>query len=110
MLPSSGQGKGWHRDRSPFSSPYTGLVSSPIAARRGSVEERRRPAGDFHDVSPAPRNRIDEDVIEEDDEEEEDGDLDEDGDGETSPLLPIFSAAHLGIDPAHLEREATDFN
>lgn len=98
MLPSSsGKGKAKpHRDRSPFSSPYTGLLSSPIAARRGSLEERRRPAGDFEDVSPAPRIRIEEEAVEEGDEED---DADEDEDAETSPLLPIFSAAHLGTSP-----------
>ena len=93
-------------ERSPFSSPYSGLLSSPIAARRSSLEERRRPAADFdHALSPAPASRIDEEDedIDEDveqGEEEEDGEEEEsneDGAGETSPLLPIFSAAHLGI-------------
>lgn len=95
-----------HGERSPFSSPYSGLQSSPVAARRSSLEERRRPAADFdHNVSPNFASRIheeDEDVDENEvNEEEEDDDenaqeLDEDGAGETSPLLPIFSAAHLG--------------
>lgn len=93
-------GKGRHRkERSPFSSPYTGLLSSPVAARRNSLEERRRPAADFNqDVPPGVTGKIDE---EREEEEEEDGqdpddDLDEDGDEEMTPLLPIFSAAHLG--------------
>ena len=86
------------RDRSPFSSPHTGLLASPVAARRSSLEERRRPAGDFnHDVSPGTRIAGEEDPEEDDEVEEEDEELDEDGDGETTPLLPIFSAAHLGI-------------
>lgn len=113
MLPSSGHGKArQYRDRSPFSSPYTGQLSSPVAARRGSLEERRRPAADFHDVSPAPRIRIEERAIEEEEEqveeeeEEEDVDSDEDGDAETSPLLPIFSAAHLGKEPFHFDLKA----
>ena len=111
MPPFSGQGKArQHRDRSPFSSPYTGRLSSPVAARRGSLEERRRPAGDFHDVSPAPRIRIEERAIEEDDEGDEDADLDEDGDAESSPLLPIFSAAHLGIGPSPLEPKDINLN
>lgn len=85
-------------ERSPFSSPYTALLSTPIAARRGSLEERRRPAANFDaDASPAPHITIDEgEDDQESDQDEEDEDLDEDGEGETSPLLPIFSAAHLG--------------
>lgn len=92
-----------HGRRSPFSSPFSGLHSTPLAARRSSLEERRRPAADFdHDLSPNTTSRIDEaddDDDEEDEEqlnEHEDEGLDEDGAGETSPLLPIFSAAHLG--------------
>ena len=86
-------------ERSPFSSPYTALLSSPIAARRGSLEERRRPAANFNvDASPASEIKIDEGEDEDEPEEDvEEGELDEDGEGETSPLLPIFSAAHLGI-------------
>jgi len=87
-------------DRSPFSSPFSGLLSSPIAARRGSIEERRRPAADFdRDASSARHVKIDEEPEEEEgdqeDIEEEVEDVDEDD--EDSPLLPIFSAAHLGI-------------
>ena len=99
MLSSSTTRKGRPRgERSPFSSPYTALLSSPIAARRGSLEERRRPAANFDaDVSPAPHITIDEGEDErESEQDEEDEDLDDDGEGETSPLLPIFSAAHLG--------------
>ena len=100
MLSSSTtRGKGRPRgERSPFSSPYTALLSTPIAARRGSLEERRRPAANFDaDLSPAPHITIDEGEDEHESEQiEEDEDEDEDGEGETSPLLPIFSAAHLG--------------
>ena len=95
------KGRHGHRsDRSPFSSPYSGLLSSPVAARRGTLEERRRPAADFdQDGASAQNTKIDEEPEqgegeEEDDEEEEEG-IDEDDD--ESPLLPIFSAAHLGI-------------
>lgn len=86
-------------ERSPFSSPYTALLSTPVAARRGSLEERRRPAANFNvDASPAPEIKIDEEEDEDEPEEGvEDQELDEDGEGEASPLLPIFSAAHLGI-------------
>ncbi len=96
---------GQRSDRSPFSSPFSGLLSSPIAARRGSLEERRRPAADFdEDASAAHHVKIDEEP--EPDEEEEEGDAQEEEeeedegigeDNEDSPLLPIFSAAHLGI-------------
>lgn len=95
------KGRHTHRsDRSPFSSPFSGLLSSPIAARRGSIEERRRPAADFdRDASSARHIKIDEEPEEEEadreDVEEEIEDVDEDD--EDSPLLPIFSAAHLGI-------------
>ena len=90
-----------HGNKSPFSSPYSGLVPTPVAARRSSLEERRRPAADFdHDISPGPFSRIDEEDEEEEDArvyEDEVDEQDEDGAEETSPLLPIFSAAHLGI-------------
>lgn len=86
-----------HGERSPFSSPFSGRLSTPVAARRSSLEERRRPAAYFdRDLSPGPATPVDEedeDVNEDDNEEVDD---DEDGGGESSPLLPIFSAAHLG--------------
>ena len=106
MLSSSKRGKGRPRgERSPFSSPYTALLSSPIAARRGSLEERRRPAGNFNaDDSPAIGMKIDEHEDEEELEDEDVGDEDEDGEGDTTPLLPIFSAAHLGIYFVHTNR------
>lgn len=92
------------RERSPFSSPDSNFHASPIAARRGSLEERRRPAANFdHGISPGLADRIDEEDREEEDgeedgrEEDQEEELDEDEAGELSPLLPIFSAAHLGI-------------
>lgn len=94
-----------HGERSPFSSPFSALHSTPVAARRSSLEKRRRPAVNFnHDLSPNPTSRIDEEIEDDDDGDEDeeqvnehdDEDSDEDGAGETSPLLPIFSAAHLG--------------
>lgn len=87
------------REPSPFSSPYSNIQASPIAARRTSLEERRRPAAKFDQViSPRPNDRIDEEDQEDEEGEEEDEDrrINEDDAGETSPLLPIFSAAHLG--------------
>lgn len=103
MLSSFKRGRGRPRgERSPFSSPYTALLSSPVAARRGSLEERRRPAADFNaDVSPARDTKVDEHEDEEELEEEDEEDEDEDGEGDTTPLLPIFSAAHLGIHVVH---------
>jgi hypothetical protein len=100
------KGRHTHRsDRSPFSSPFSGLLSSPIAARRGSMEERRRPAADFdRDASSARHIKIDEEPEEEEGDQEEDVEEeieeeveDVNEDDEDSPLLPIFSAAHLGI-------------
>lgn len=87
------------RESSPFSSPNSNLHASPIAARRGSLEERRRPAANFHHgISPGPEDRIDEEDQEDEDgmEEDQEEELEEDEAGELSPLLPIFSAAHLG--------------
>ena len=90
------------KERSPFSSPNSNLHASPIAARRSSLEERRRPAAYFdHPISPGPTDGIDDQDQDEEEEEEEEEDnqeeaLDEDEAGEMSPLLPIFSAAHLG--------------
>ena len=84
---------------SPFSSPYSNIQTSPIAARRSSLEERRRPAAKFeHVISPEPADRIEEEEENEEEQGEDvqDDDLSEDGTGEHSPLLPIFSAVHLG--------------
>lgn len=88
------------RQSSPFSSPNSNLHASPIAVRRGSLEERRRPAANFNfPISPALADRVDEEDQDQDDGEEEDQEeeIDEDEPGELSPLLPIFSAAQLGM-------------
>ena len=105
LSPNSNQVRGLdRRERSPFSSPYSNIQASPIAARRASIEERRRAAARFdHGPSPGRTDAIEEEESE--DEENEDGehdhddleDEDEDHAGELSPLLPIFSAAHLGM-------------
>lgn len=110
MFPTvSRRSKGSQEKRpSPFSSPYSNIQASPIAARRSSVEERRRPAAIFnHLLSPAAEDRIEEEDLDDEEgeepdedvneDEEGDGDINEDDAGETSPLLPIFSAAHLGM-------------
>ncbi|KAL9075762.1 MAG: hypothetical protein Q9161_001514 [Pseudevernia consocians] len=106
MRPNSSRETNQQRGRqsSPFSSPNSNLHASPIAARRGSLEERRRPAANFHHgISPGPEERIDEEDQEDEDGEEEDQEeeLDEDEAGELSPLLPIFSAAHLDALPVY---------
>jgi hypothetical protein len=93
-------------EHSPFSSPYPGPdQSSPIVARR---ERQIR-----HATADWTETEADDDVTEDDEDEdhrnhgeeepeEEDEDAQEndaeDGgeDGEDTPLLPIFSAAHLG--------------
>lgn len=88
------------REPSPFSSPNSNLHASPIATQRGSLEERRRPAAKFDQpISPGSADAIHDQDQEEEDGEQEDQDeeLDEDEPGELSPLLPIFSAAHLGM-------------
>ena len=84
-----------NRDRSPLSSPYAGLQSSPIATRRAVTAERRRAAADFDDDGLSGQGDGVDD--EEEDLDGEDDEADEDGHDETTPLLPIFSAAHLGM-------------
>ncbi|CAL8578449.1 hypothetical protein XPA_004234 [Xanthoria parietina] len=91
-----------HGERSPFSSPYSGRLSTPIAARRSSLEERRRPAAYFdRELSPGPATPIDEEDEDVNEDGNEEVDDDEDGGGESSPLLPIFSAAHLDALPVY---------
>lgn len=99
---SSGSQRPKGSQRSPFSSPYSNIQASPIAARRSSVEERRRTAAKFDQVfSPPPQDRIEEEEQEEGEAGDEDQDEDSHSDdaGELSPLLPIFSAAQLGTYP-----------
>lgn len=82
---------------SPFSSQYADQ-SSPITARYQRLEARRATA-DFTETELEDENTEDEPDEEDDaaggEEEEIDEEEDEDGDEDT-PLLPIFSAAHLG--------------
>jgi hypothetical protein len=85
---------------SPFSSLYD--QSSPILARQQRLEPRHATA-DFTETDVEDSNTEDEEQDhgeqeegeEEEDEHIDDGADDEDGEVET-PLLPIFSAAHLG--------------
>lgn len=87
------KGKRKQIDRSPFSSPFTG--NSPwlsAAARRGP--RNLHEAGEVTDENDfSGLHDIDEDIDENwtrDEDEEEDPPL------ESTPLLPIFSASHLG--------------
>lgn len=84
-------------DQTPFSSPFTPSDGSPwfrAAAQRGP---RRVPAADRSSDDDAPELQdIDEDMDEDWTGEEED---EEDGPVESTPLLPIFSASHLGTKP-----------
>lgn len=56
-------------------------------------------------IAPGSESSVDDQDQEEENEEEEDQEeeLDEDEPGEQSPLLPIFSAAHLGMSSLHLQ-------
>lgn len=73
------------------------LKERSISARRSSFEERRRPLSDFggHEVSHYPDGKA---GPEEEQGEQEDlgEEIDEDEDEEMEPLLPVFSAGHLG--------------
>jgi hypothetical protein len=82
-------------EHSPFSSHYADQ-SSPILARHQRLEARHATA-DFTETELEDENTEDEeDEEDEHGEEEEIEEEDEDGDEDT-PLLPIFSAAHLGM-------------
>lgn len=72
------------------------LKERSISARRSSFEERRRPLSDFgHEVLQRPDGKT---GPEEEQEEQENlgEEIDEDGDEDMEPLLPVFSATHLG--------------
>lgn len=84
-------------DQTPFSSPFTPSDSSPwfrAAAQRGP--RRARAIEHSDDDMPGPLEEIDEDVDEDWIGEEEEEEDDNDGPVESTPLLPIFSASHLG--------------
>ena len=79
----------------PFNSD---LAASPVAARRNSLEERRRPAAKFGKVL-SPLSNLHEHRSNDGEAETDHGaasDDNEDEAGEQSPLLPIFSAEFLG--------------
>lgn len=99
-------------DPTPFSSPFTPSDSSPwlqAAAQRGLRRARGADNSDDDDDDDAPElqeidEEVDEDWIGDEDEDEEDGPV------ESTPLLPIFSASHLGTFPLSWPRVNIDRN
>jgi hypothetical protein len=91
------------RERSPFSSPYEPSVST----RRGQRYERRRVDEDRDSTETSAEEEDDEEENDNGDDadesggDEDDGSSDEDGLGESTPLLPIFSAQHLDALPVY---------
>ena len=69
--------------------------------RTGSQSKRRIPAeyDTTEDEEGISGSSADSDAEEDEEEDEEQGDdeVNEDGADESTPLLPIFSAAHLGV-------------
>jgi hypothetical protein len=116
LLDRSGTRTPRRANRLSFSSPFT-TTTSPTASRRTLANDRRSLATDYGNSNDPNNTRDSNEAIEdneEDEEEEEDRveDEDEEGDdedeqegedgvGETSPLLPIFSAAHLDALPIY---------
>lgn len=75
-------------NRSPFSSPYTTQETAPFLQR----SDRPRHAADIDNEG----SHDDDSVGFSNDDDEEQDHQGEDGPEESSPLLPIFSAPHLG--------------
>lgn len=92
------KGRSRQVDPTPFSSPFTPSDRSPWyrAAGQRAPERARGANHSSDDDAPDILEEIDEDV-----DEDWVGEEDEDGDGpmESTPLLPIFSASHLGMSP-----------
>jgi len=88
-------------EHSPFSSVYPD-DSSPILARQ--ERQVRHATADWteteadDDISEEELEDNGEDVDEDDEAADQEEEGDEDGEEEDTPLLPIFSAAHLGED------------
>lgn len=92
------------RDRSPISSPLAPSVST----KRNQRYERRHVGEDYDNTQSSDEDDEEDDEEPEEDndgentEEEDDADTsDEDGMGESTPLLPIFSALHLDALPVY---------
>ncbi|EXJ84614.1 hypothetical protein A1O3_05284 [Capronia epimyces CBS 606.96] len=96
-----------HRDSSPRSSSYGPTSRSPDAAHNNTQTHQKRPGrmeadNTIYEEAEQESGDEEEDYFpeeEEDEEEEHQGDSDEDGPDDTTPLLPIFSAAHLDALP-----------
>ncbi|TVY85115.1 Calcium channel, partial [Lachnellula suecica] len=90
-------------EHSPFSSVFPGPDSSPLAARH--ERQVRHATADWTETEADDDNSEDQDDAEDIDGEDEAGDEDEDEDDEDgdedTPLLPIFSAAHLDALPVY---------
>lgn len=86
-------------DQTPFtfSSPLAPSDSSPWyrAARRRGAQRARR-TGDSEDEHAPELDEIDEDMDHDWVGDEDEEDREDDGPLESTPLLPIFSASHLG--------------
>lgn len=81
-----------YAERSPFSSPYTTRESAwPILQRNSGPG--------YHQIQdhPADDHGIEHTEYDDEDADGEDGEDEEDGPIESTPLLPIFSASHLGM-------------
>ncbi|KAI9889527.1 MAG: hypothetical protein M1814_005221 [Vezdaea aestivalis] len=96
---TSPQRSGPRATRSPFSSPIAATDLCPRVKKLTNMNHRRRASGQFLE-GDRPGSQNSSDRAEESD-EIEDGDEEEDDPGEGSPLLPIFSAAHLDSLPVY---------
>ncbi|KAH8651640.1 hypothetical protein BGZ60DRAFT_189390 [Tricladium varicosporioides] len=87
------------QEHSPFSSPYPGPdTESPSYARQ--ERQVRHATADWTETEAEDEITEDEEDVGEEEDIEGAGESDEDGDEET-PLLPIFSAAHLDALPVY---------
>lgn len=85
---------------STFSSRYNAEESSPLFVQGRVAEQRRRLSADHAEIETY-EDEDDADDVDVDVEQAVYGDEREDEDGhvDAEPLLPIFSAAHLGMPP-----------
>jgi hypothetical protein len=78
-----------------------------VSTRRGQRYERRRVGEDYDDTETSVEEEDDDEENDNGDDadesggDEDDGSADEDGLGESTPLLPIFSAQHLDALPVY---------
>ena len=101
LRPSRSTRRASRTSQRPFLSPYRNITSAPN--RRTSDGQRRRPTADY-DAEVDDSGSEDEGEEDEPDQAESIGDdyskiSGEDGLDDTTPLLPMFSAAHLDVLP-----------